>query len=159
MTVAGMRKHFVLIALVSFVAVGCSSTSKAASTTTAAGPSTAETNALSSKAGLSGTVNFDSDPTNRVATPTSGSVDVEISDFYIGPTFINAKAGSTLHVSLKNAGKVEHSFSIDAVHVDQVVAAGGTATVDVQVPASGSLRFYCKFHQSMGMQGAILATS
>ena len=84
---------------------------------------------------------------------------MEISDFYIGPTFINAKAGSTLHVSLKNAGKAEHSFSIDALHIEKIVEPGATDSVDVAVPASGSLRFYCKFHQNMGMQGAILATS
>ena len=154
-----MRRLSALVALLAIVTLGCSSTGKAVSTSTAVGPSTAETNALASKAGLAGTVNFDSDPTNRVATPTSDTVDIEISDNYIGPTFINAKAGTTLHISLKNAGKATHSFSIDALHIEKILPAGGKGAVDVEVPAAGSLRFYCKFHQSMGMQGAILATS
>jgi plastocyanin len=54
---------------------------------------------------------------------------------------------------------VNHTFTIDALHIDQVVSAGATASVDIKVPTAGSLQFYCRFHQSKGMQGAIFATS
>ena len=163
-----MRRTFTVIAVAAIVAVGCSSNSttantpsstKSATDNTSAGPTKAETDALAAEAGLTGAVNFDSDPKNQVATPTDGSVEVEISDNYIGPTFINAKRGTTLHVTLTNAGKNTHSFTIDALHIEKVLAPGAKSSVDVAVPATGALRFYCKYHQSMGMQGALIVTT
>jgi plastocyanin len=163
------RKTAVLAGALALVALlsACGSSSKSSSSTsstTAASGATANagnapnTDGLATKAGLTGKVNFDSDPTNRVASPTSGSVDIELSNFYIGPTFINVKGGTTLHASLKNAGKVPHTFTIDSLNIDKTLDPGATATVDIKVPASGSLQFYCKFHRSLGMQGAILVT-
>jgi plastocyanin len=113
---------------------------------------------LESQAGLTGKVNLDSDKTNRVASPTSGTQKVEQGDFYFGPAFIKAKPGTTLHISLKNAGTTPHTFTITSLHIDKLVNAGDTATVDVKVPSKGAVRFFCRFHQSMGMQGAIIAT-
>jgi len=31
-------------------------------------------------------------------------------------------------------------------------------TVKVNVPSSGSVNFYCRFHRGIGMQGAIVAS-
>jgi plastocyanin len=58
-------------------------------------------------------------------------------------------------VTLKNTSKVEHNFSIDSLHVDKDVDAGKTETVTVTLPSSTSrVAFYCKYHKSLGMQGA-----
>jgi hypothetical protein len=59
---------------------------------------------LATKAGITGKVNLDSDPTNVTATATDSPLEVELADYYIGPSFINAKPGSTIHAELKNAG-------------------------------------------------------
>ena len=161
------RSSPVLVALalvVGLTACGSSSKSSSATTTAAAGATTTaaavapDTAGMAEKAGLTGTVNFDSDETNIVATPTSGSVDIELADYYIGPTYINVKPGTTLHATLKNAGAKSHTFTIDSLQIDQVLSPGGTASVDIQVPATGALQFYCRYHRSMGMQGAIFAT-
>jgi plastocyanin len=88
-------------------------------------------------------------------TVSGSSIEVEADDFYFGPTFIKAKAGGTVTVELKNEGGTAHNFSIDSLKVDETLQPGDTMNIDVQLPSSGALLFYCKFHQSQGMQGAI----
>jgi plastocyanin len=84
-----------------------------------------------------------------------GSIEIEQDDFYFGPTFVKAKPGTTLTVELKNEGQAEHNFSVTGQNIDQNVEPGQSVTVTVDVPASGNLLFFCKFHQSLGMQGSI----
>src|SRR6266536_3198383 len=52
-------------------------------------------------------------------------------------------------------GKAEHNLTISGQSVDKNVAAGEEAEVDVTFPQSGTLAFYCKFHQSRGMAGGL----
>jgi plastocyanin len=83
------------------------------------------------------------------------SIEVEQDDFYFDPTFIKAKPGTTLTVELKNEGKAEHNFSISGQNIDMNLEPDKSATVTVTVPASGNVQFFCKIHQTRGMQGAI----
>jgi plastocyanin len=101
---------------------------------------------------LAGTVN-----NKGTATASGGSVSVSLGDFFFSPTFIDATPGSTLTVSLKNAGQNTHTFTIDGAGVDKQLSPGQTASVTVHVPASGDLNFFCRFHRGSGMQGAIIA--
>jgi len=120
----------------------------------------AATAALIKKAGLTGKVNLADEKDEQIATVSSTDVDIELSDFYFGPTFINAKAGSTLHATLTNKGTMPHTFTIDSLKIDEVLQPGDTATVDITVPAaSSSLAVYCKYHKGGGMQGAIFGTN
>jgi plastocyanin len=88
----------------------------------------------------------------------SGAVDLELDDTYFAPTFIDAPAGSTVEVTLENEGKLAHTFTIDGTDVDEQVDAGQKKTVEVTLPADGSLRFYCRFHVGSGMQGAFVVS-
>src|SRR6516165_8313528 len=83
------------------------------------------------------------------------SIEVEQDDYYFEPTFIKAKPGSSVTIELKNEGKTEHNFSITDTTISQDVMPDQKATVTVTVPASGHLAFFCRFHQTFGMQGAI----
>jgi plastocyanin len=83
-------------------------------------------------------------------------LDLELGDQYFAPTFIQAPAGATVEVALANEGELAHTFTIDEAGIDQEVAGGDRATVEVTVPDSGSLRFYCRFHVGAGMQGAFV---
>jgi plastocyanin len=85
----------------------------------------------------------------------SDEAEVELDDFYFEPTVLKGKAGSTVKLELKNEGGVEHNFTIDSQQIDQDVEAGEDAEVTVTIPASGELSFYCKYHKSMGMAGAL----
>jgi plastocyanin len=99
---------------------------------------------------LSGTVN------DHGGKDISGKneVEVEQDDFYFNPTFVKAKPGSTVKVTLSNEGTVPHTFTIDALHVDQTIPKGEKKVVTVTLPSSGAVAFYCKFHKGQGMQGA-----
>jgi plastocyanin len=102
---------------------------------------------------LSGSVN------DKGSKTVSGDeIELEADDFYFKPTFIDAKPGTTLKVEIENEGENTHTFTIDSAKIDQEIDAGKKATVEVTVPASGNLNFYCRFHRGSGMQGAIVAT-
>lgn len=81
-------------------------------------------------------------------------MDVELDDFYFGPTFIKGTPGTTVTLELTNEGDATHTFTSDALGVDQEVSAGETASLDVTLPAAGAVAFYCRFHKQQGMQGA-----
>jgi plastocyanin len=85
---------------------------------------------------------------------TVKSLEIEQDNFYFDPTFVKAAPGTSMTVTLSNEGKVQHTFTIDALHVDQVVDPGRKKTVTVTLPSSETVNFYCRFHRSIGMQGA-----
>jgi plastocyanin len=148
-----------LLAVAVLLVAACSDDSSSSSGS-GSGPATevdqSQIDALAKKAGLEGEVTVKGELEGK---PSSGSIATELDDFYFGPTFIDAAAGSTVKVKLHNEGKVDHTFTIDSASIDETVDAGKTAEVDVKVPASGSLAFYCRFHKSRGMQGAVIVES
>ena len=97
---------------------------------------------------LEGTVN------NKGTKEVGDEVSLELDDYYFEPTFLKASPGATIHVELENEGDDTHTFTIDSLGIDQEVAPGDSATVDVTLPQEGAVRFYCRFHGNMGMQGA-----
>ncbi len=99
---------------------------------------------------LSGKVNVTS-----TKTATGGMVSIAQTDFAFNPTFIKVPSGVTsVTVSLQNTGTQEHTFTVPAQSVDQVLNPGQSATVTVTIPKKGAIAFYCRFHKSLGMQGA-----
>jgi len=86
---------------------------------------------------------------------SSGKTEVELDDFYFKPTVLQGKPGEQVKVELKNEGKMEHTFTIDSQEIDQDLQPGDEAEVTVTIPKSGAVSFYCKFHKSSGMAGAL----
>lgn len=84
-----------------------------------------------------------------------GELDLELDDFYFAPTVLTGAAGQTLMLHLANEGSTEHNFSLSDQGIDQDVEDGGNADVTVTFPESGTLVFFCKYHQDMGMRGAL----
>jgi plastocyanin len=125
-------------------ASGSGSGSGSASGTASSAP------AGSAPVSLPGTVNEHGSSTVK----DGGDLEMELDDFYFGPTFITGPAGAKVKVDLTNEGEKSHTFTIDSAKIDQQLDPGAKATVEVTLPASGSLAFYCRFHVSGGMQGA-----
>lgn len=99
---------------------------------------------------LSGTVN------NHGTKTASGSMEVELDDFYFGPTFIKATAGQKITIELHNEGSTAHTLtSTELGNVDEELAPDAKKTITVTAPASGSALFFCRFHRGTGMQGAV----
>jgi plastocyanin len=92
------------------------------------------------------------------AVEDKGKTEVELDDFYFKPTVLEGKPGQKVTLELKNEGNTEHSFTIDSQGIDQDVQPGDEAEVDVTIPKSGVVSFYCKFHKSSGMAGALAVT-
>jgi plastocyanin len=84
------------------------------------------------------------------------AVEIQMQELSFSPAFLQAEPGSTVTVALQNSSGREHTFTIDSMDVDEELAPGDGATVDVAVPESGELPFYCRFHQRAGMKGAFL---
>lgn len=88
----------------------------------------------------------------------SGKTEIELDDFYFEPTVLRGKPGEKVELELKNEGTEDHTFTIDSQGVDQELAPGDEAEVTVTIPKSGDVSFYCKYHKSQGMAGALAAS-
>jgi len=146
-----VRRLLILACTAALVAVGCSkSTPETSSTPEASAESTA------APVSLSGTVNNHG---TKDVMGTKATLSLEQDDFYFEPTFVKAEAGASFTVTLKNEGKAPHTFTIDSLHIDETLQPDQTKTVTFSLPSSGTVPFYCKFHKSQGMQGAIFFTA
>jgi len=92
------------------------------------------------------------------AVASKGKTEVELDDFYFKPTVLEGKPGEKVTLELKNEGNTEHSFTIDSQGIDKDIQPGDEVEVTVTIPKSGVVSFYCKFHKSSGMAGALSVT-
>jgi plastocyanin len=150
-----VKRALLLVVVIVLVASGCgdddgSSASGGASASGSGSASAAEADA---PVKLSGKVNNhgDIDVTNDGDT---AEVVMELDDFYLGPTFVKGAPGQTVTVELENEGEADHTFTIDSLSIDETLSPGDTKEVDVKLPESGVLAYYCRFHKVQGMQGA-----
>jgi plastocyanin len=132
-----MRKVFVLVVVAALTLVACGGDD--------------DSSGSNAPVQLQGTVN------DKGTKTVSGSVTVEADDFYFKPTFMEAQPGSKLSLEIENEGNETHTFTIDSAKIDETIDPGKKAEVEVTVPSSGDFNFYCRFHRSQGMQGAIVA--
>jgi plastocyanin len=99
---------------------------------------------------LSGKVNV-----KGTATATGNAIELDQRDYSWTPTFVKIPAGATsITVTVKNMGSTQHTFTVPAEQIDQVLNPGDSMTVTVTIPGPGAIAFYCRFHKSLGMQGA-----
>ena len=89
----------------------------------------------------------------------SGKVEIELYDNYFEPTILKGKPGQMVELELKNEGSATHSFTLADQSVDKVIQPGDETETDVKFPASGELKFVCKFHGSEGMIGALQSSA
>jgi len=147
-----MRRGTVIVALALLVlaAAGCGSSSSSSS-----GGTTTEESGGGGQKTIAGVKANDH---GTKAAEDTGKTEVELDDFYFSPTVLTGKPGQKVTLELKNEGNTEHSFTIDSQNVDQELGPGEEAEVDVTIPKSGVVSFYCKFHKSSGMAGALAVT-
>jgi plastocyanin len=88
-------------------------------------------------------------------TVSGDETEMELDDYYFGPTLLRGKPGAKVKLELRNQGSVEHNLTIASQGIDKDIEASEDATVTVTIPKSGVVAFYCKYHRSMGMAGAL----
>ena len=147
-----MKRGVVIIAgcLLLLAAAGCGSSSSSSS-----GGTTTDDSGGGGRRAIAGVQANDH---GTKAVEDNGKTEVELDDFYFKPTVLEGKPGQKVTLELKNEGDTEHTFTIDSQGVDQDLAPGEGAEVDVTIPKSGVVSFYCKFHKSSGMAGALAVT-
>lgn len=148
-----MRRGLVIIAgcVLLLVAAGCGSSSSSSS----GGTTTAESSGGGGQKTIAGVQANDH---GTKAVEDSGKTEVELDDFYFKPTVLEGKPGQKVELELKNEGQTEHTFTIDSQNVNKDLGPGEEAEVEVTIPKSGVVSFYCKFHKSSGMAGALAVT-
>jgi plastocyanin len=111
-----------------------------------------------SEGGESGTTTIEGQTVNdHGSADVSGKADtsLELDDFYFEPTVLEGEAGQQISIELENEGEADHNFSITDQNIDQDVAPGDKTEIQVTFPDSGSVLFFCRFHESSGMAGAL----
>jgi plastocyanin len=58
-------------------------------------------------------------------------------------------------LEIENESGTLHNISIPEQQLDVDIPPKGKVTVAVVFPASGTVRFFCKFHEALGMHGAL----
>jgi plastocyanin len=82
-----------------------------------------------------------------------GGLAVDLTDFRFSPDELDGTAGEAVSIELENTGSARHTFTGEGV--DEEVAPGDSATVEVTLPDSGNFDFFCRFHEGQGMVGSI----
>jgi plastocyanin len=90
------------------------------------------------------------------ATPAVGTtIRVQAGDFYFAPTCVTQTPSATVTLVVHNRGGALHNVSVPAQSIDRDVPAGKTITVRVQVSGT-PVQYFCKYHKTAGMLGALL---
>ncbi len=151
----GYRRLFALLTIVVLLGMtscGSSAASGGTSSTPTAPVATTATTVgtCPASAGLPTNANI-----HGTAAASGSQLSIEASDFFFSPTCVTGVPGGTVTLTVHNTGQVLHNVSISSLHIDQDVAAGQTITVQVRM-GSAPLVFFCKYHRSSGMLGALL---
>jgi plastocyanin len=130
------RRSWMIVAALSavfFVATACSSSSS------------------------SGTSAVGSSSSSEAPANVEGKSTFELSavNFFFSPSTLEGSAGQDLAITIKNEGTTQHTFTIDSLNIDVAIDPGQSQQVDVTFPQTGTVQFYCRFHQTNGMIGQL----
>ena len=84
---------------------------------------------------------------------------VRADDYYFAPTFIQGRAGQRLRLRVENAASTLHNLSAATLGLDRDLPPRGRVELDVTLPTSGSVHFFCKFHAPLGQNGLLLVAA
>jgi plastocyanin len=85
----------------------------------------------------------------------SATIDAGANGFVFTPSTVSIVQGGKLTV--KNAGTVPHTFTIQSEDINEVMQPGQSAKITISL-APGTYPFVCTFHQSSGMTGTLTVT-
>jgi plastocyanin len=82
------------------------------------------------------------------------NVDMEVQNFFFDPSFVRTAPGATVTLRLTNKGNTDHTFNVDTPAIEESLKPGDQRTIEIKLPESGVVNFYCKLHRTQGEQGA-----
>jgi plastocyanin len=117
------------------------------------------TTACSSSSSSSSGGGATSTSSSQSAAPTDvsgkSSTTMSAENYFFTPAALDGTAGQKLTITLTNAGSVPHNFSISDQNINVTLEPGEQKDIQVAFPQSGSVQFFCVFHQSSGMVGTL----
>ncbi len=81
------------------------------------------------------------------------TISVDAHDIAFRPKAITVEPHGEVVVTVRNTGKLSHTFTTDVPAGDVVLEPGDSRTV--RFPANAPVRFFCRFHEASGMRGTI----
>lgn len=85
--------------------------------------------------------------------PSDSVIAVQAIDFAFDQGSISATAGTVVEVDFANGGVASHTFTVDELGVDLLLAGGDNGTVQFTFPDE-SFEFYCRIHPTQ-MRGTL----
>ena len=82
---------------------------------------------------------------------------VEAEDYAFRPASLGGRPGTPLRLRVTSRSSTLHNFTLPAQRIDRDIAPGDTVEIDLAVPPSGSVPFFCKFHAALGQRGELTA--
>jgi plastocyanin len=164
----GTTRALALVAAAMMLGAACGKSGGGATSGSSAGTTTspsAEASASPSESASGGSLTIDGEKANDHGTKAvSGSsfeleADNDGNEFYFDPTILQGAPGQQVKIEIKNEGSVKHNFTIEDQKIDEDLDPGKTVEVTVTFPQSGQVEFHCEYHRSLGMVGALEATS
>jgi len=77
-------------------------------------------------------------------------------EYYFEPAFLRGTPGQKLKLEIENESSTLHSFTIPEQKLDMDIRPEGKVVVEVTFPPSGLVRFFCRFHSALGMEGELM---
>jgi len=96
-------------------------------------------------------------PKPSAAAPADVAIRVE--DYSFTPNAVQGRAGQRLRLRIDNAASTLHNVSAPSLGLDRDLPPGGHVEVEVMVPRTGPVPFFCKFHEPLGQRGQIVVNS
>jgi YVTN family beta-propeller protein len=89
---------------------------------------------------------------------TAAEVTLRADDYYFAPTFLRGRPGQHVRLDAENLAGTLHNLSIPALGIDRDLPPLGHVALEVTVPATGPVAFFCKFHGPLGQNGQVLVS-
>lgn len=87
------------------------------------------------------------------------TIEVVAEDFLFEPVTIEVSPGETIRLRLVNQGSLSHNLHVGGKDLQtETVQGGGSDTLTLEAPETGSLRFWCNVpgHRETGMKGELV---
>jgi YVTN family beta-propeller protein len=81
---------------------------------------------------------------------------VRVDDYSFTPSAVRARAGERLRLRVENAASTLHNLSAPALALDRDLPPRAQVEIDVTVPSTGAVPFFCKFHEPLGQRGQLV---
>lgn len=81
------------------------------------------------------------------------AIQVELRDARYSPSHLEAKAGQTIRIVVRNDDATLHTYTFDQAGVDVSIPPGAERLIEFQAPASGVYQWYCIPHSDPSANG------